>query len=203
MQHERLTRPVELCDQFVDVREAAEADMAAIQAIYAHHVYHGLASFEEVPPTLAEMFARRADVLKLGLPYLAAEVDGDIVGYCYAMAYRGRPAYRLTIEDSVYVAPANERRGVGRALLTALVQRCEIGPWRQMVAIIGNSSNFASIGLHQQLGFRIAGTLEAVGFKFGRWVDSVLMQRALGSGNSTLPDGAQQLSERGPDDGRG
>jgi phosphinothricin acetyltransferase len=203
MQREVFTQPVEFCDQFVGVREAVDADMAAIQTIYAHHVRHGFASFEEVPPSLAEMLARRADVLKLGLPYLTAEVGGNIVGYCYAMMYRGRPAYRFTIEDSVYVAAENIRRGVGLALLTALIQRCETGGWRQMIAIIGDSGNSASIGLHQRLGFRTAGTLEAAGFKLGRWVDSVLMQRALGSGSSGLPDSAQQLLGREPNDGRG
>lgn len=171
----------------VVVRDAIEQDMPAIQAIYAHEVLHGLATFEEVPPTIDVMLARRASVLDLGLPYLAAEVAGEVVGYSYATAYRPRPAYRHTIEDSVYVAAWMQGRGIGRALLSALIARCETGHWRQMVAVIGNSGNTGSIALHQQQGFRLVGTFEAVGFKLGRWVDTVLMQRALGPGGDTLP----------------
>ena len=170
------------------VRDALPADMAAIRAIYAHHVLHGLASFEEAVPSLDEMLARRGSVLAQGLPYLAAEQDGAIVGYCYAGSYRPRPAYRHTIEDSVYVADGNAGRGIGRALLSALIARCEAGTWRQMLAVIGDSGNAGSIGLHRALGFETVGTLRAVGFKFGRWVDSVLMQRALGTGDGTPPD---------------
>lgn len=162
------------------VREAAEADLPAIQSIYAHHVLHGLASFEETPPTLEEMTARRASVLALGLPYLVAELEGRIVGYAYATAYRPRPAYRYTIEDSVYVSDGFGGRGIGTRLLQALIERCERGPWRQMLAIIGDSGNSASIALHRRMGFRLVGTFDTVGFKLGRWVDTVLMQRALG-----------------------
>jgi L-amino acid N-acyltransferase YncA len=169
------------------VRDAVEADMAAIQAIYAQQVLHGLASFEEAPPSLEAMLARRAGVLELGLPYLAAECAGQVVGYSYATAYRPRPAYRHTIEDSVYVAEAMRGRGIGRALLGALIARCETGPWRQMVAVIGDSGNAGSIALHRQQGFRLVGTFEAVGFKLGRWVDTVLMQRALGRGGAVPP----------------
>lgn len=171
------------------VREAAESDMPAVQAIYAHHVLHGLASFEEQPPGVEEMMARRAAVRALGLPYLVAELDGRIAGYCYASAYRPRPAYRHTVEDSVYVADGLAGHGVGSALLSAVIARCEAGPWRQMVAVIGDSGNCASIALHARHGFRPVGTLTSVGFKFGRWVDSVLMQRALGAGDATLPEG--------------
>jgi L-amino acid N-acyltransferase YncA len=170
------------------LRDATEQDMAAIQAIYAHEVLHGLATFEEVPPTVDAMLARRAGLLDLGLPYLAAEVAGQVIGYSYATDYRPRPAYRHTIEDSVYVAEGMQGRGIGRALLAALIARCEAGPWRQMVAVIGNSGNTGSIALHRQQGFRLVGTFEAVGFKLGRWVDTVLMQRALGPGGGTLPD---------------
>ena len=170
------------------VRDAREDDMPAVQAIYAHHVLHGSASFEEEPPPLAEMMRRREGVLALGLPYLAAELEGRLVGYSYATPYRARPAYRFTIENSVYVDPSLHRRGVGRALLEALIARCEAGPWRQMVAIIGDSANAASIGLHRRLGFREVGTLRAVGFKHGRWLDSVLMQRALGAGSGAPPE---------------
>jgi L-amino acid N-acyltransferase YncA len=161
------------------VRDSNESDMAAVQAIYAHHVLHGLASFEEEPPALAEMLRRRADVLARGFPYLVAEIDGQVAGYSYASPYRARPAYRFSIENSVYVAHGRVRAGVGRALLAALIVCCEHGPWRQMIAVIGDSANTASIGLHAELGFREVGTLHDVGFKFGRWVDSVLMQRAL------------------------
>jgi L-amino acid N-acyltransferase YncA len=174
------------------VRDATEQDMAAIQAIYAREVLHGLATFEEVPPTTDVLLARRAGVLDLGLPYLAAELDGRVVGYSYATAYRPRPAYRHTIEDSVYVAAGMQGRGIGRVLLAALIARCEAGPWRQMVAVIGDSGNAGSIALHRQHGFRLVGTFQAVGFKLGRWVDTVLMQRALGPGSETLPDAARR-----------
>jgi phosphinothricin acetyltransferase len=174
--------------QAICVRDATEQDMAAIQAIYAREVLHGLATFEEVPPTVDAMLTRRASVLDLGLPYLAAEVAGEVVGYSYATEYRPRPAYRYTVEDSVYVAASMQGRGIGRALLAALIARCEAGPWRQMVAIIGNSGNAGSIALHRQQGFRLVGTFEAVGFKLGRWVDTVLMQHPLGPGSATLPD---------------
>ena len=128
------------------------------------------------------MTRRRADVIGLGLPYLVAELDGDVAGYSYAAPYRSRSAYRFAIENSVYVDHRLNRRGIGRALLPALIARCQAGDWRQMIAIIGDSGNAASIGLHEQFGFRLAGTLRGVGFKFGRWVDTVLMQRALGAG---------------------
>jgi L-amino acid N-acyltransferase YncA len=171
----------------LEVRDATEADLPAIQAIYAHHVLHGLATFEEVPPPVDEMLARHAAVLKAGLPYLAARIGGRVVGYAYATAYRPRPAYRHTIEDSVYVAHGLGGRGIGRTLLQALIERCERGPWRQMLAVIGNSGNAGSIGLHRSLGFEPVGTLHAVGFKLGRWVDTVLMQRALADGDRSKP----------------
>jgi phosphinothricin acetyltransferase len=169
------------------VRDARETDMSAVTSIYARHVLHGLASFEEVPPPLDEMKSRRAGVLKLGLPYLVAEIDGHVAGYSYATFYRARPAYRYTVEDSVYVAEGLSGRGIGSALLAELIVRCERGPWRQMLAVIGDSANTGSIALHRRMGFAHIGTLASVGFKFGRWVDSVFMQRALGPGDSTLP----------------
>ncbi|PZP48142.1 MAG: GNAT family N-acetyltransferase [Azospirillum brasilense] len=172
------------------VRPARDGDLAAIQAIYAQHVLHGCASFEEVPPGLEEMAARRRAVLALGLPYLVAERDGEVVGYAYASLYRVRPAYRHTLEDSVYVATGQEGQGIGRALLARLIAACEAGPWRQMIAAIGDSGNRASRVLHERLGFRTIGILADVGFKHGRWLDSVLMQRALGPGASHLPDAA-------------
>jgi L-amino acid N-acyltransferase YncA len=183
-----LSRPGAASAETVLVRDATAADMAAIQAIYAPEVLRGIATFEETPPNVEEMRARRAAVRALGLPYLAAVLDGRIVGYAYATAYRPRPAYRHTIEDSVYVAAGMQRRGVGRALLAGLIARCEQGPWRQMIAVIGNRGNDGSIGLHAAQGFRPVGTLEAVGFKLGQWVDTVLMQRPLGTG-SAAPSG--------------
>ncbi|MEQ9332356.1 N-acetyltransferase family protein [Thalassobaculum sp.] len=169
------------------VRDSRDGDVAAIHGIYAFHVLHGLASFEEQPPAVDEMARRRAAVIAAGYPHLVAELDGAVVGYSYASAYRPRPAYRFTIENSVYVQDGLRGRGVGRALLGALIDRCEAGPWRQMIAVIGDTGNEPSIGLHAAFGFRRVGTLQAVGFKFGRWVDSVLMQRALGSGEGTDP----------------
>jgi phosphinothricin acetyltransferase len=165
----------------VIVRDAAEADLPAIQAIYAHHVLHGLASFEEEPPAVEEIGARRTSVLRLGLPYLAAELEGKVVGYSYAGTYRPRPAYRFTVENSVYVRDGLAGHGIGKALLVELIARCEAGPWQQMLAVIGNRENLASIALHQSCGFRMIGVLAAVGRKHGRWVDTVLMQRALAS----------------------
>jgi phosphinothricin acetyltransferase len=169
------------------IRDALDEDLATIARIYAHHVNHGLASFEEVPPTIAELRTRRAAVLDSGLPYLAAELDGEVVGYAYAGVYRPRPAYRYTIEDSVYVEEDRRGLGFGGALLAALIERCQGGPWRQMLAVIGDSANAASIALHRRLGFRHVGNFESVGFKFGRWVDTVLMQRALGAGDRSRP----------------
>ena len=170
------------------VREATEADLPGIAARYAHHVRTGLASFETEPPDLAEMAARFEAVRGKGFPYLACEIDGRLAGFAYASSYRTRPAYRFCVEDSVYVHPELAGRGAGRALLARLIERCEAIGCRQMVAVIGDSSNAASIGLHSALGFRMAGTFRSIGFKHGRWVDSVLMQRALGAGDRSPPD---------------
>jgi phosphinothricin acetyltransferase len=169
------------------VRNAMPQDMAAVQLIYAQHVLHGTATFEEVPPTVEEMLSRRTTVLELGLPYLVAEINGNIAGYCYASSYRPRIAYRYTIEDSVYLAPQFYGRGVGKALLSALIERCEAGPWRQMIAVIAGNQNVASISLHRNLGFKHAGTQPATGYKFNQWIDVVFMQRHLGEGSSTPP----------------
>lgn len=171
------------------VRPSAEADLPAIAAIYRHHVTTGLASFEETPPDLAELGRRREAVLGAGLPWLVAEGPGGLVGYAYAGLYRPRSAYRYTVEDSIYVAPGEARRGIGRALLSALIDDATAKGYRQMVAVIGDSANLASIAVHRACGFREAGRLEGVGFKFGRWVDSVLMQRPLGPGASGVPAG--------------
>lgn len=169
------------------VRDASESDLGAIARIYARHVLEGLASFEEVPPTIEQLRPRRAAVLAAGLPYLAAELQGEVVGYAYAGVYRSRRGYRYTIEDSVYVEAGRGGQGVGSALLAALIERCEAGPWRQMLAVIGDSGNAASIALHRRAGFKTVGTFASVGFKLGRWVDTVLMQRPLGPGDRVLP----------------
>ncbi|HJS31187.1 MAG TPA: GNAT family N-acetyltransferase [Alphaproteobacteria bacterium] len=171
----------------VAIRETTDADLPDIRAIYSHHVLHGLGSFEEVPPDLAEMRRRRGDVLARGLPYIVAMLDGRVAGYAYAGPYRTRSAYRYTVEDSIYVSPDFHRQGVGRALLEALIARCTALGFRQMIAVIGDSANDGSIGLHAAQGFVQVALLPAVGFKFGRWVDGVLMQRALGEGQSTPP----------------
>jgi phosphinothricin acetyltransferase len=171
----------------LEIRPAEARDVPAIAAIYAHHVLHGLASFELEPPDEAEMERRRGEIAARGLPYLAAFEGGELVGYAYAGPYRPRPAYRHTVENSVYVRPGRERRGVGRRLLAALLAECEARGMRQVVAVIGDSANHASIGLHESLGFRRAGVLRSVGYKFGRWVDSVQMQRELGPGDRAPP----------------
>jgi phosphinothricin acetyltransferase len=165
------------------VRPASEADMGPVSDIYAHYVLNSLATFEETPPTLEEMLARRRVSVDLGLPYLVAEAGGEIVGFTYAAAYRARPAYRFTIEDSVYVAEGMSGRGIGSALLGDLIARCERGPWRQILAVVGDSANAGSIALHRRFGFELVGTLRSVGFKLGRWVDTPVLQRALAAGD--------------------
>ncbi|MFQ5774276.1 MAG: GNAT family N-acetyltransferase [Kiloniellaceae bacterium] len=185
----------------IRVREARREDLERIQAIYAHHVRHGLASFEETPPDLEEIVRRFEATLAAGLPYLAAELEAagsaaGVQGYAFAGRYRPRPAYRYTVENSVYVAPDGVGCGVGRALLGELIRRCTALGYRQMVAVIGDSDNVASIRLHEAFGFAHAGTLRSVGFKFGRWVDSVIMQRPLGEGD-TAPPGAPPAGTTG------
>jgi phosphinothricin acetyltransferase len=171
----------------VQVRDATEADLPEIAAVYAHHVRTGLASFETEPPDLAEMTSRFRAVRGKGLPWLVCEIGGRLAGYAYASPYRTRPGYRYCLEDSVYVHPDLAGRGAGRALLAGLIERCEAVGCRQLVAVIGDSGNAASIGLHSALGFKLVGTLRAIGFKHGRWVDSVLMQRPVGHGHTSLP----------------
>ncbi|MBV8032716.1 MAG: N-acetyltransferase [Betaproteobacteria bacterium] len=171
----------------VQVRPAAQADLPAVHAIYAHHVREGLASFEEEPPSLDEMRRRHADIAAKGFPYLVAELAGEIAGYGYCSLYRSRSAYRYALEDSVYVRPDMVGRGVGHRILAELLARSEALGYRQVVAVIGDRANTASIGLHASLGFLRVGTLRSVGFKHGRWVDSVVMQRPLGSGDATPP----------------
>lgn len=162
------------------VRDATPDDVQAIAGIYAHHVLHGTGSFEEEPPSHDTMMARYRAVADRGLPWLVAEVEGAVAGYSYARPYHERSAYRFTLEDAVYIAPGRVRGGVGRALLTQVLARCSAGGYRQMIAIIGDTQNYGSIGLHRSMGFRHVGTLDRVGLKFGRWLDSVIMQKDLG-----------------------
>ena len=171
----------------VTLRAAQLSDLPQIQQIYAHHVATGLASFEETPPDLAEMTRRYETLMAAGYPYLVALVDGQVEGYAYAGAYRARPAYRFSVENSIYVRADGRRRGIGKLLLEALIEESTRRGYRQMVAVIGDSANAASIGVHAACGFAMIGTLPSIGFKFGRWVDSVLMQRPLGPGDSTSP----------------
>jgi phosphinothricin acetyltransferase len=169
------------------IRLATPADIPAITRIYAHAVDHGTASFELMPPDEAEMTRRMNELLARKFPYLTAELDGAVAGYAYAAPYRERPAYRFTVENSVYVAPDMHRRGVGKALLEALIETCTEGGFRLMIAVIGDSKQIASIGVHEATGFKHVGVFENVGLKFDRWLDTVLMQRALGPGASTPP----------------
>jgi L-amino acid N-acyltransferase YncA len=169
------------------LRPALATDMPAITAIYGHWVTHGLASFEYEPPDTAEMARRHAAILAAAYPYLVAEAQGRVIGYAYASAYRTRPAYRFAVEDSIYVAPDAQRGGTARALLAGLIDACTAQGFRLMVAVIGDSANAPSIGLHAAMGFAHAGLLPGIGWKHGRWVDSVLMTRALGAGSTAAP----------------
>jgi L-amino acid N-acyltransferase YncA len=171
----------------VQVRPATPDDIGEIHAIYAHHVLKGLASFEEEPPSAAELRRRYDEVTGGGLPYLIADFGGTVAGYGYCSLYRTRSAYRYSLEDSVYVRPDAQGRGVGATLLAELIRRCEGLGYRQLIAVIGDSANAASIGLHASAGFLRVGTLRSAGFKFGRWVDSVIMQRPLGKGDNARP----------------
>ena len=161
------------------IRDAKETDIAAITSIYAHHVLHGTASFETVPPDSDEMGRRRSDVVDRGLPYLVADAGGRVIGYAYAALYRTRVAYRFTLEDSVYIHKDYIGRGVGEALLRRLIEASRDWGCRQMVAVIGASENVGSIRVHEKLGFRHSGVLRDVGFKFDRWLDTVMMQLSL------------------------
>jgi phosphinothricin acetyltransferase len=170
------------------IRSAAEADIPAIAAIYAEAVLNGTATFELEPPSEAEMRRRFAGLAEGGFPYLVAEKAGSVLGYGYAGPYRPRPAYRHTVEDSVYLAKEARGRGIGSALLRELVRASEQRGFRQMIAVIGDSGHEASIRLHQSAGFALVGTFRDVGYKFGRWLDTVLMQRALGPGGGAPPN---------------
>lgn len=171
----------------VEIRKAQPRDLARVQEIYAHHVRHGTATFEIEPPPVEEMQRRFDAVVGAGLPWVVAEVGGVVVGFGYAGMYRPRPAYRFTVEDSVYLVPRWTHRGIGRAVLTRLVESAEQAGCRQMVAVIGDSANAASIAVHRALGFQMVGVLRDVGFKFGRWLDTVIMQRPLGPGAGDTP----------------
>jgi L-amino acid N-acyltransferase YncA len=169
------------------VRPAAAADIPAIAAIYSPAVLTGTASFEVDPPDEAEMLRRFEAITGAGYPYFVAEFEGRIAGYAYASAYRTRPGYRFTVEDSVYVATDAQGKGVGKALLERVIARCRDDGYRLMIAVIGDSANFASITLHRRLGFRYCGTIHSVGYKFGRWLDSVTMELPLGEGDRSTP----------------
>jgi phosphinothricin acetyltransferase len=171
----------------VRIRPATEKDMAAVQEIYAHYVLNTTASFEEEPPTVAEMTARWQRVTARGLPYLVATHRNQVVGYAYAGPFRERSGYRYTIEDSIYVSEDFRGRDVGNALMTELLERCTALGFRQMIAVIGDSTNASSLALHSRHGFFVVGALSSTCFKFGRWVDAVLMQRIIGEGDSSLP----------------
>ena len=167
------------------IRPSTDADLPAIQAIYAHAVTHGTGTFETEVPSVEEMTRRRAEVLSRNLPWLVAERDGEVLGYAYGNYFRPRLAYRFCVEDSIYLAPAAQGQGVGRLLLAELLARCEAAGARQMLAVIGDAQNAGSIGVHTALGFEHTGVLKSAGWKFGRWLDVILMQRTLGQGDST------------------
>ena len=171
------------------IRPCRDADLPAVTAIYAHHVLHGTGTFETTPPTEADMAARRADVLGKGLPWLVAEQDGQVLGFAYCQWFKPRPAYRFSAEDSIYLHPEATGRGVGRLLLGALAEQAQAAGLRKLIAVIGDSGNAGSIGVHRALGFTPAGTIRGCGWKFGRWLDIVLMEKSLGEGASTAPEG--------------
>jgi L-amino acid N-acyltransferase YncA len=180
------------------IRPGAADDVSAATAIYAHHVRYGSASFETVPPDAAEMARRRDAVLAAGWPWLVAEREHQVVGFAYAGTFRPREAYRYCVEDSLYVADDARGQGVGRCLLAELIGRCEAAGARQMLAVIGDSANAASIGVHRALGFESAGLLRSSGWKFGRWLDVVLMQRPLGAGDRMPPEQGPDSHAAGP-----
>jgi L-amino acid N-acyltransferase YncA len=171
----------------LEIRPTIEADLPAITEIYEHAVLHGTATFELIPPDLAEMTRRYRELIEGGYPYFVATLDGEVAGYAYAGAYRPRPAYRFTVENSIYLKPAIHRRGIGLRLLHRLIEECERRGYRQMIAVIGDSANAGSIGVHAACGFQMIGTHANVGLKFGRWLDTVMMQRPLGAGATTVP----------------
>ena len=176
------------------LRTSLDTDLPAITALYAHHVLHGTGSFETEPPNVPEMSARRADVLSKGLPYLVAERNGELVGFAYGNWFKPRPAYRYSVEDSIYLAPGQQGKGLGRALLTELLERCQAAGIRKVMAIIGDSANAGSVGVHLALGFTQVGVVESCGWKLGAWRDIVIMQKTLGPGDTLPPLDATPLS---------
>jgi L-amino acid N-acyltransferase YncA len=170
-----------------EIRPATEADLPAITEIYEHAVRYGTATFELTPPDLTEMTRRFRALTEGGFPYLVAHLGGEVAGYAYAGPYRPRPAYRFTVENSIYLRPAIHRRGIGLKLMQELLRECKQRGYRQMIAVIGDSANAGSIGLHTRCGFQMIGTHPHVGLKFGRWLDTVMMQLALGEGAGTVP----------------
>lgn len=169
------------------IRPSRDQDIAAITVLYAHHVLHSTGSFETESPSVAEMRARRTDVLSKGLPYLVAELDGELAGFAYGNWFKPRPAYRYSVEDSIYLAPGLQRQGLGRALLAELMARFEAAGIRKVMAIVGDSANAGSVSLHRALGFTQVGVIENCGWKLGAWRDIVLMQKTLGDGSATPP----------------
>ncbi|MDB5502242.1 MAG: GCN5-related N-acetyltransferase [Tardiphaga sp.] len=172
----------------IEIRPAGPADLPAITAIYGEAVQFGTATFELIPPDLPEMTRRFGELTSAGFPWLVGLLDGRVVGYAYASLYRTRPAYRFTVENAIYLAPESHRRGIGTRLLQRLIDDCETLGFRQIIAVIGDSANAGSIGVHTKAGFQMIGLHPDVGYKFGRWLDIVMMQRALGGGGRTLPD---------------
>lgn len=170
------------------IRPSRDEDLDAITRIYGHHVLHGTGTFETTPPSLADMTARRADVLAKGLPWLVAEEDGRVLGFAYGNWFKPRPAYRFSVEDSIYMDPAAHRKGLGRALLAELLAVLERTGTRKVMAVIGDSNNAGSIGVHRALGFEMVGVVQSCGWKFDRWLDIVMMQKTLGAGDSTPPN---------------
>ena len=169
------------------IRPSRDADLPAITAIYGHHVLHGTGTFEVDPPNETDMTARRADVLAKGLPWLVAEDAGQVLGYAYCNWFKPRPAYRFSAEDSIYLAPGVQRTGLGRALLAELAARAQAAGVRKLIAVIGDSANLGSVGVHRSVGFQDVGVLKSCGWKFGAWRDVVLMDMALGTGDNTPP----------------
>jgi L-amino acid N-acyltransferase YncA len=171
----------------LEIRPATVADLPSVTRIYEHAVRHGTATFELIPPDLAEITRRFDALMDGGFPYLVALLEGRVAGYAYAGPYRPRPAYRFTVENSVYLEPAIHRRGIGLQLMQRLIAECETRGFRQMIAVIGDSANAGSIGVHARCGFQMIGTHPSVGLKFGRWLDTVMMQLPLGEGATTIP----------------
>ncbi len=169
------------------IRASREDDLPSVTAIYAHHVLHSTGTFETEPPSLADMTARRADVLAKGLPYLVAEEAGVVTGFAYGNWFKPRPAYRYSVEDSIYLAPGQQGKGLGRLLLSELLVCCEAVGIRKVMAVIGDSANAGSVGVHRSLGFSQVGVIDSCGWKMGAWRDIVIMQKTLGAGDTEPP----------------